>query len=46
VREAIDILNSYLPNKAEDLGVQGAHDNDGYVERLNMERWRMEFDSI
>jgi len=45
VQQAIDILNSYLPSEAEDLGGQGTHDNDGYVERLKMERFRMEFDS-
>jgi len=39
VEKAIEILNSYLP----DLGDQGAPDNEGYVERLNTERWKMEF---
>jgi len=39
VEKTIEILNSYLP----DLGDQGAPDNEGYVGRLNTERWKMEF---
>ena len=52
VKETIEILNSYLPEGMlsiikhpikEKLGDQGTPDNEGYVERLNTERWKMEF---
>ena len=42
VKQAIDVLNSYLPAQAEELGDRGAP-NEGYVERLKTERWKMEF---
>ena len=55
VEKAICILNSYLPEGTIDifrhyaeggekkLGDQGTPDNEGYVERLNTERWKTVF---
>lgn len=40
---SIGVLNGYLP--IEELDGQGASDNEGHVERLKAERWRLEFDS-
>jgi HK97 family phage prohead protease len=44
VRQAIDILNSCLPEQAENLGGQGAP-NEGYAERLKVKREKWEFGS-
>lgn len=40
VKKTIEILNSYLP---EELDGQGIPDNEGYVERLDLERFKLEF---
>ena len=42
VKQAIDVLNSYLPEQAEDLDGQGTPD-EGYVERLKAKQVRWEF---
>jgi len=42
VKQAIDVLNSYLPEQAEDSDGQGTLD-EGYVERLEKKRAQWEF---
>ena len=42
VKQAIDVLNSYLPEPAEDLDGQGTPD-EGYVERLKAKQVQWEF---
>ena len=41
IRASVGVLNSYLPNEAEGLGGQGAHD-DGSVGRLKELKRRLE----